>query len=93
MIAITGDVIDGILAMRRVDVEPLRDLRARDGVFMSPGNHEYFLGYQKWMRHFAEIGVHILANDHAVFQRDDGSLVLAGVTDRTAPATGMQPPD
>ncbi|MEC3950804.1 metallophosphoesterase [Sphingobium sp. HWE2-09] len=93
LIVITGDVIDGSLAMRRADVEPLRDLRARDGVFMSPGNHEYFLGYQEWMRHFAEMGMHILANDHAVLRRQGGSLVLAGVTDRTAPATGMPPPD
>lgn len=93
LIVITGDVIDGSLAMRRADVEPLRDLRARDGVFMSPGNHEYFLGYQEWMRHFAEMGMRILANEHVVLQRRGGSLVLAGVTDRTAPATGMPPPD
>ena len=93
LIVITGDVIDGSLAMRRADVEPLRDLRARDGVFMSPGNHEYFLGYQQWMRHFAEMGMHILANDHVVLHRHGGSLVLAGVTDRTAPATDMPPPD
>tara|TARA_R110000868_G_scaffold193554_7_gene438552 strand:- start:1711 stop:2799 length:1089 start_codon:yes stop_codon:yes gene_type:complete len=93
LIAITGDVIDGSLAMRRADVEPLRDLRARDGVFMSPGNHEYFLGYQEWMRHFAEMGIHILANDHVVLPRQGGNLVLAGVTDRTAPATGMPPPN
>ncbi|MES2175034.1 MAG: metallophosphoesterase [Pseudomonadota bacterium] len=93
LIVITGDVIDGSLAMRRADVEPLRDLSARDGVFMSPGNHEYFLGYQEWMRHFAEMGLHILANDHVVLRRQGGNLVLAGVTDRTAPATGMPPPD
>jgi predicted MPP superfamily phosphohydrolase len=93
LIVITGDVIDGSLAMRRADVEPLRDLRARDGVFMSPGNHEYFLGYQEWMRHFAEMGMRILANGHAVLRRQGDSLVVAGVTDRTAPATGMPPPD
>ena len=93
LIVITGDVIDGSLAMRRADVEPLRSLRARDGVFMSPGSHEYFLGYQEWMRHFAEMGMHLLANGHVVLQRQGGSLVLAGVTDRTAPATGMPPPD
>ena len=93
LIVITGDVIDGSLAMRRADVEPLRDLRARDGVFMSPGNHEYFLGYQEWMRHFAEMGMHILANDQVVLRRQGGNLILVGVTDRTAPATGMSPPD
>ncbi|MET0240630.1 MAG: metallophosphoesterase [Sphingobium sp.] len=93
LIVVTGDVIDGTLAMRREDVEPLRDLRARDGVYMSPGNHEYFLGYQEWMRHFAGMGMHILANDHAILGRDGGRLILAGVTDLSAPATGMPRPD
>ncbi|HEX7871634.1 MAG TPA: metallophosphoesterase [Sphingobium sp.] len=93
LIVVTGDVIDGSLAMRRADVEPLRDLRARDGVYMSPGNHEYFLGYQAWMRHFAGMGMHVLENAHALLERDGGRLVLAGVTDVTAPATGMPPPD
>jgi predicted MPP superfamily phosphohydrolase len=93
LIVVTGDVIDGSLAMRRADVEPLRDLRARDGVYMSPGNHEYFLGYQEWMRHFAGMGMHLLANRHAVLEREHGRVLLAGVTDVTAPATGMPPPD
>jgi len=93
LIVVTGDVIDGSLAMRRADVEPLRDLRARDGVYMSPGNHEYFLGYQEWMRHFAGMGMHLLANRHVVLEKNGGHVVLAGVTDVTAPATGMPPPD
>ncbi|CAN5368649.1 metallophosphoesterase [soil metagenome] len=93
LIVVTGDVIDGSLAMRRADVEPLRNLRARDGVYMSPGNHEYFLGYQEWMRHFASMGMHLLANRHAVLEREGGRILLAGVTDVTAPATAMPPPD
>jgi predicted MPP superfamily phosphohydrolase len=93
LIAVTGDVIDGTLAMREADVEPLRGLRARDGVYMSPGNHEYFLGYQEWMRHFSGMGMHLLANDHAILNREGGRLILAGVTDLSAPATGMPPPD
>jgi uncharacterized protein len=93
LIVVTGDVIDGSLAMRRADVEPLRDLRARDGIYMSPGNHEYFLGYQEWMQHFADMGMRLLANKHVVLERDHGHVLLAGVTDVTAPATGMPPPD
>ncbi len=93
LIVITGDVIDGSLSMRETDVEPLRQLRARDGVYMSPGNHEYFLGYQQWMRHFASMGMRVLENAHAALERAGSRLILAGVTDRSAPATGMPPPD
>lgn len=93
LIVLTGDVIDGSLAMRETDVGPLLRLRARDGVYMSPGNHEYFLGYQQWMRHFASMGMHVLENTHATLERAGDRLILAGVTDRSAPATGMPPPD
>ena len=75
--------------MRQADVEPLRQLRARDGVYMSPGNHEYFLGYQQWMRHFTDMGMRVLENAHALLERAGDRLILAGVTDRSAPATGM----
>ena len=93
LIVITGDLIDGSLAIRRDDVEPLRDLRAKDGVYAIPGNHEYFFGYRAWMTHFAGMGMRILPNGHAVLDRDGGRLVLAGVTDASAPATGNPAPD
>ena len=70
LIVVTGDLIDGSLAARRADVEPLRDLRARDGVWVIPGNHEYFFGYETWMRHYASLGMHVLANDHTVLTRE-----------------------
>ena len=34
LIAITGDLIDGTLDARRADIEPLRNLRATDGVYV-----------------------------------------------------------
>ena len=93
LIVVTGDVIDGSVAMRRGDVEPLRRLRAPDGVFLIPGNHEYLSGYDSWMRHLASFGMRVLANGHAVIARGDDRLVLAGVTDRSARAVGRPPPD
>ena len=92
LIVVTGDFIDGSLASRRADVEPLRALRARDGVWAVPGNHEYFFDHDAWMRHLTGLGIRILANAHTVLRRDGGALVLAGVTDRSAPATGHRGP-
>lgn len=93
LIAVTGDVIDGSLARRRMDVAPLAELKARDGIYMSPGNHEYFLGYREWMQHFSEMGMHVLANAHTILVRGGARLMLAGVTDRSAPTTGQPKPD
>jgi predicted MPP superfamily phosphohydrolase len=88
LIAITGDLIDGTLDARRADVEPLRDLKATDGVHVISGNHEYIFGYDIWMAHFAALGLRSLENRHIVLDRAGGKLVLAGITDRASRHTG-----
>ena len=93
LVVITGDLIDGALALRRADVAPLARLGAPDGVWIVPGNHEYFFDYPAWMRHDAELGMRVLANRHTVLKRGDDALVLAGVTDRSAPQAGHPGPD
>nr|USU31619.1 metallophosphoesterase [Methylobacterium sp. OTU13CASTA1] len=93
LIVVTGDLIDGSLAARRTDVAPLRGLRAPDGVWVIPGNHEYFFEYAAWMHHYAELGMGLLANRHTVLKRGDEALVLAGVTDLSASHSGQPPHD
>ena len=93
LIVVTGDVIDGALASRLADVEPLRGLKAAYGVYVVPGNHEYFFDYQAWMTHYAEMGMHVLENDHVVLDRDGGKLVIAGVTDLSASHTRHPAPN
>jgi predicted MPP superfamily phosphohydrolase len=93
LIVVTGDFIDGSVAMRRADVEPLRDLRAPDGVYAIPGNHEYFFDYGAWMQHLAGMGFELLPNTHAVLKRGDDQLILAGVTDLSAARFGEVGPD
>ncbi|WP_147461479.1 metallophosphoesterase, partial [Pseudomonas savastanoi] len=70
LIVITGDLIDGSLNNRKQDVEALRDLRAPDGVYVIPGNHEYFFDNQTWMQHFVSLGMVPLANSHTLIERD-----------------------
>ena len=93
LIVVTGDFIDGTLAARRADVEPLRHLRAPDGVYAVPGNHEAFFGYRAWMEHLAGMGLRLLLNGHAVLTRGPARLVLAGVTDASAARSGHPGPD
>ncbi len=88
LIAITGDLIDGTLDARRADIEPLRHLRATDGVYVISGNHEYIFGYDTWMAHFAALGLLSLENRHVVLERDGSQLVLAGITDRASRRRG-----
>jgi predicted MPP superfamily phosphohydrolase len=88
LIAITGDLIDGTLDARRNDIEPLRDLKATDGVYVISGNHEYIFGYSTWMTHFAALGLLSLENRRIVLERNGGKLVLAGITDRASRRRG-----
>ena len=84
LIAITGDLIDGTVDARRADIEPLRGLKASDGVYVISGNHEYIFGYDPWMAEFAALGLLSLENTRIVLDRDGSKLVLAGLTDRAS---------
>lgn len=92
-IAVTGDLIDGSLEARRADVEPLAGLRAPDGIWMIPGNHEYYFGYDEWMRRFADLGLRDLTNRHTVLRRGKAEIVLAGLADLRAPGAGHEGPN
>src|SRR5262249_36191777 len=56
-ITITGDLIDGPLADLRDQVQPLRELRARDGVFYVTGNHEYYWRAGEWLPELERLGL------------------------------------
>jgi predicted MPP superfamily phosphohydrolase len=93
LIAITGDFIDGSVDNRRADIAPLAKLQARDGVYGIPGNHEYFFGYDEWMKHDESLRIQMLTNRHAVIRRGEAQIVLAGVTDLAAVGSRYPAPD
>jgi uncharacterized protein len=77
-IVITGDLVDGHVGTLRDATAPLADLRARDGVFVVTGNHEYYWRPAEWIKEFERLGLTFLKNEHRVINDD---LVIAGVTD------------
>lgn len=81
MIVITGDLVDGSVEQLGALVEPLRELRARDGVFFVTGNHEYYSGADAWIAHLRTLGVRVLRNERVAI-RD--AFDLAGVDDASA---------
>ena len=83
LIAVTGDLIDGTVEARCRDVEPLRNLRATDGVYVVSGNHETIFGYREWMACYAGMGLRAIENGHVVLNRDGAELTLVGVSDRS----------
>ena len=92
-VAITGDFVDGPLAQLGTHIEPLRDLRTRDGVFYVTGNHEYYWDADGWCAALESLGVDFLKNEHRVVTRGDASIVFAGVTDPVGRGSHLQDPD
>jgi len=82
-VAITGDVVDGSVAQLARHTAPLGRLRARHGVYLVTGNHEYYSGADAWIAEFRRIGLTVLLNEHVVIAHGAARLVLAGVTDYT----------
>ncbi len=86
LIAITGDVVDGTVAQLGAHTAPLGELRARHGVFLVTGNHEYYSGAAPWVAEFRRLGLRVLMNEHAILEHDGAHLAIAGVTDFNAGA-------
>jgi predicted MPP superfamily phosphohydrolase len=84
LIAITGDLVDGPVEQLGHLVEPLRNLRARHGVFFVSGNHEYFSAPEGWFNELPRLGIRVLRNERLTIGNAEGSFDLAGIDDRSA---------
>lgn len=78
LVCITGDLVDGEPSVSAAFVEPVRDLRAKDGVWAVTGNHEFFYLKEGWTRFYDAWGIRFVSNA-CVFPRR--SLALGGVND------------
>jgi predicted MPP superfamily phosphohydrolase len=88
LVAVTGDLVDGRLAMLREEVEPFGGLRARHGVFFVTGNHDHYSGARAWADEARRLGMRVLRNEHVVVGEGDARFVLSGVDDHRS---GMMP--
>lgn len=84
-----GDIADGSVARRAAQAAPLGDMRARLARVYVTGNHEYFGEAQGWLDHMASLGWEPLHNRHIVVSRGGDQLVVAGIDDVTALASGL----
>ncbi|MCQ4260922.1 metallophosphoesterase [Stutzerimonas stutzeri] len=84
LIVITGDLVDGSVADLAHDIAPLAQLKARHGVYVVTGNHEYYSGADSWITEFERLGMRVLLNRHVQLEHGDAKLVLAGIADYSA---------
>lgn len=84
-----GDIADGTVEQRRTQAAPMGDIRARLAKVYVTGNHEYYGPAQQWIDHMGELGWQLLHNRHVVVERGGDRLVVAGMDDLTAHASGL----
>jgi predicted MPP superfamily phosphohydrolase len=81
IMAVTGDVVDGRVAMMSDQLRPLGGLRGRLGTYYVTGNHEYYWDGAAWVAEIERFGLRHLKNEHVVFERNGARIVVGGVTD------------
>ncbi|MBQ3809126.1 MAG: metallophosphoesterase [Kiritimatiellae bacterium] len=85
LVAITGDFVDGLVCERMDDMEPLANLRARDGVWGCTGNHERYWEWDAWSDALTRRGLRIFSGYNRfagnVIKRGDEALAIGGLGD------------
>ncbi len=95
LILLNGDIVDGTLAQRRPLTDLLFALKAKYGVFITSGNHEYYSNYPEWRQYFEQGGFISLDNKVVALQDQSGKLLLnlGGLTDPRAARYNLPTPD
>ena len=84
LIVLPGDMADGSLEDSGRFAEPLAQLKAPYGVWLAPGNHEYYYDYAAWMAHFRQMGLGVLENQTATLSINGRTMAMSGIGDLAA---------
>ena len=76
LVVITGDLIDRDIRQEGAFCESLGKMSARYGVVAVPGNHDYYAGYDRFVRVASLANIAILRNERRLIA---GAIQLAGL--------------
>lgn len=81
VIAMTGDLVDGLPSDLRDELAPMKQMRSKHGAFYVTGNHEYYWDAHGWQREAPSLGMTTLANSHQIVNIGAARLLVGGVND------------
>lgn len=84
LIVITGDIADGSVINRSPLADRLSELKAKDGILIVLGNHEYYYEYQEWKEYYKGLSFTLLENDCTVIKHGNVLFRIVGVADERA---------
>ncbi len=80
-VVVTGDMVTSGVAFHEDIAELVGGLRAKDGVYVIMGNHDYFGEGEPLVSLLRARDVHVLRNQGVVLEREGAKLFLAGIDD------------
>ena len=81
LVVVTGDMVTSGVAFHEDIAELIGELRAKDGVYVIMGNHDYFGEGEPLVSLLRGRAVHVLRNQGVTFEREGARLFLAGIDD------------
>ncbi|MBY0413683.1 MAG: metallophosphoesterase [Bdellovibrionales bacterium] len=84
LIFITGDLVDGNIEATKKHLLPLKDLKARYGIYYVTGNHEYYWGIEKLIPEIKKVGFDVLMNENRIIEVGNAKILLVGIPDPMA---------
>jgi predicted MPP superfamily phosphohydrolase len=81
LVVVTGDMVTSGVAFHEDIAELIGELRAKDGVYVIMGNHDYFGEGEPLVSLLRGRKVQVLRNQGVTFERDGAKLFLAGIDD------------
>lgn len=77
IVVIVGDLADDKIENIKDDLEPLKSLKSKEGVYYVAGNHEYYHGIDSILEYLQTLNLNILHNANIELEE----LNIAGVSD------------
>lgn len=79
LILMTGDIVDDKIPSITKQLDILKGLQAKYGIYASIGNHELYAGINSWLAEFRRLGFKVLFN-YGTFV-GDSNVYVAGIPD------------
>lgn len=80
-VCVTGDMVTSGVVFHEDIATLIGELRAKDGVFVSMGNHDYFGEGEPLVSLLAAKGARVLRNEGVVVEREGGRLFVTAIDD------------
>lgn len=93
VLVFTGDILDSFVEKHRAELDLLKNLKTKYGIYYVPGNHEYYWDAHKGIQAFRDLGFNVLVNETATLSIGSSSLQIAGIPDPAAGHFRHEGPD